>query len=189
MTVLLVESFPGVGNQVREHLRRRGIPVAACTDPSSADASASTVESVCHLVAGDGPCPLDATVEQAMLVRVTAGRTLLETGAVCAARHRLPIVEVAPDAGDEEIDEALGAALDRARKEIDERCATAVRAALAPVQVDVIAEHRPDRVSVRLGVPAGGTDVPAWSLVDRARAAVRAFDATVPVIDVSIVAE
>jgi hypothetical protein len=85
MRVLLLESHPGVANNALAQLTAAGYTVTRC---DTADRNYP-----CRGLAAGGACPLDEHVDVAVLVQ-EFGTRHVEHGAVCAARSRVPIVEV-----------------------------------------------------------------------------------------------
>lgn len=85
MKVLLVEGAPGVGAQAESQLSEAGHLVIGC---GPADPSAP-----CRGLEAIGDCPLDAgDVDVAVVSRAGGDLTPSERGALCAARHRIPVV-------------------------------------------------------------------------------------------------
>lgn len=85
MKVLLVEGAPGVGAGAEAELRAAGHAVVGCEpgDPSSPCRGLETLDD----------CPLDAgDVDVAVVSRAGLEMTPSERGALCAARHRVPVV-------------------------------------------------------------------------------------------------
>ncbi len=85
MKVLLVEGAPGVGAPAEAQLREAGHVVVGCepADPSSPCRGLETV----------ADCPLDSgDIDVAVVSRAGADLTPSERGALCAARHRVPVV-------------------------------------------------------------------------------------------------
>ena len=107
MRVLLVESTPGTATEVKDWLESHGHTTMTCFDPP--------VTFGCRSVARREDCPLEWTVDVTMLVRDLDGQghTLTEMGAVCAMRHRVPVVEITEPHRDR-LDTLMRAALDDA---------------------------------------------------------------------------
>jgi hypothetical protein len=85
MKVLLVEGAPGVGASAEAELRAAGHAVVAC-DAAEPSAPCRGLEAV-------GDCPLDhGDVDVAVVSRSGEQLTPTERGALCAARHRIPVV-------------------------------------------------------------------------------------------------
>jgi hypothetical protein len=86
MRVLMLESHAGLGSTVVERLTAAGHSIVRCDSP---DRSLP-----CRGIAPDQGCPLDESVDVAVLVQ-EPGLHDVEHGALCAARQRIPIVDVA----------------------------------------------------------------------------------------------
>jgi hypothetical protein len=85
MRVLLVEGAPGAGATAEAELRAAGHDVVGCepADPSSP----------CRGLEIVGDCPLDhGDVDVAVVSRAGVDMAPSERGALCAARHRIPVV-------------------------------------------------------------------------------------------------
>lgn len=85
MKVLLVESAPGLGAEAESELEAAGHVVVGCeaADPSSP----------CRGLEAMGDCPLDhGDVDVAVVSRLGGDLSASERGALCAARHRIPVV-------------------------------------------------------------------------------------------------
>ncbi|HEY3485015.1 MAG TPA: hypothetical protein VGK49_06500 [Ilumatobacteraceae bacterium] len=85
MRVLMLESHPGVASGAVARLTEAGHTIVRC---DTADR-----EYPCRGLAPGGQCPLDEPVDVAVLVQ-EAGTAQVEPGAVCAARARIPVLEV-----------------------------------------------------------------------------------------------
>ena len=85
MRVLLLESHPGVADDALAQLTAAGQTVVRC---DTADRLYP-----CQGLAAGGVCPLDEHTDVAVLVQ-EIGTPQVEHGAVCAARGRVPVVEV-----------------------------------------------------------------------------------------------
>ena len=85
MRVLMLESHPGVAGGAIARLVEAGHTIVRC---DTADR-----EYPCRGLAPGGQCPLDQPVDVAVLVQ-EAGTGQVEPGAVCAARCRIPVIEV-----------------------------------------------------------------------------------------------
>lgn len=178
MRILFVESRPSLGLEIADSLRAAGHEVVGCHDPDGLGP--------CTAASSGGPCPLDVPVDVAVVARLAQQEpTLEEMGGVCAERHRVPVVRVDPrHVGNVVATVEASAAV--ARSYTASMCAVAVRAALADVDLDVHATHGVDRwvVSIRVSEPID--DDRRWAIADRARAAVRGFDAYAKVIDIAV---
>jgi len=177
MKLLVLESEQGLARNVTTALARAGHQVATCTDPDN--------DSPCRSVDEPSGCPLDHPIDVAVVVRPAgAADTLREMGAVCAERHRVPVVRVEPTSVDLErtVKAAAAAGKDRA----EAACAAAVRAALATGDVGVEVGREHDRTWVTVEVPEQDAHDVVWTVADRAREAVRRYDPFVKSIDVSV---
>ncbi|HEX4984306.1 MAG TPA: hypothetical protein VFV63_21565 [Ilumatobacteraceae bacterium] len=85
MRVLMLESHPGVANAAVTQLTEAGCTIVRCDTPDR--------RYPCRGLAAGGECPLDEHVDVAVLVQ-EIGTNHVEHGAVCAARSRVPVVEV-----------------------------------------------------------------------------------------------
>ena len=86
MRVLMLESHPGVASGAVARLLDAGHTIVRC---DTADR-----QYPCRGLVPGGECPLDQPVDVAVLVQ-EADTGQVEHGAVCAARSRIPLVEVA----------------------------------------------------------------------------------------------
>jgi len=85
MKVLMVEGAPGVGAAAEAEPREAGHTVVGC--------EASDASSPCRGLEVIDDCPLDSgDVDVAVVSRSSAEFTVSERGALCAARHRVPVV-------------------------------------------------------------------------------------------------
>lgn len=85
MKVLMVEGAPGVGATAEAELRDAGHVVVGC--------AASDATSPCRGLETIGDCPLDGgDIDVAVVSRAGSEFTAGERGALCAARHRVPVV-------------------------------------------------------------------------------------------------
>ena len=85
MRVLMLESHAGVANAAVTRMTEAGHTIVRC---DTADR-----RSPCRGLAAGGECPLDEHVDVAVLVQ-EIGTCHVEHGAVCAARSRVPVVEI-----------------------------------------------------------------------------------------------
>lgn len=186
MRMLLVESAEGLGHSEAEALMAAGHEVVTCFEPGSTD------DGLCLAWRGRN-CPLDvARVDVAVVVRGSddTGPTPREDGVRCAARARVPVVEVGRSAAD-----PFGRLL-AGRADPGEVVATAVRAGEAPLrELELAVLGRVDRpirnagvdpstVSCHAGRRGELLDVrvevgaePALSALERQAIAARALDA------------
>jgi hypothetical protein len=177
MDVLVIESAPGIAATLEHRLVRDGHQVISCNDSHGGP---------CRGVESNAACPLLQHIDVAVLARERgAARTLNEMGAVCAVRHRVPVVTL--HAGDEfgpgpstEIAAAI------ARRAVEAGYVAAVRKQLGH-GVDDIAVHREyQRIHVTLTVARDMSALTIRRLVDRVRQAVRAHDAHTSAVDISV---
>jgi len=192
--VLLVEGAPGVGAPAESQLRAAGHEVVGCepADPSSP----------CRGLEAVGDCPLDAgDVDVAVVSRAGLELTPSERGALCAARHRVPVVV----AGNPRHAISFGPGTHMAGPDLVGACTDAAASGVAhvaavrrelliagvvtpddvdgpnpPVSFEV---HRQPR-RLRLVVCAPQGDARLASITKSAAEALRRFDTHVSVIDV-----
>jgi hypothetical protein len=85
MKVLLVEGAPGIGAPAENQLRAAGHTVVGC-EPAEPSSPCRGLEAV-------GDCPLDGLdIDVAVVSRASGDLAPSERGALCAARHRIPVV-------------------------------------------------------------------------------------------------
>lgn len=187
MRVLLVESTPGNATAVKRWLSDAGHETTTCFEPP--------VGLGCKGVDHHENCPLASDTDLALLVRDLDGgaRSLTEMGAVCALRHRIPVVEITePSAATLEV--ALLAALaEAAGGPTTIGYVQAIRTALAsvtslvrPEDVGIIVDWSAGRVHAMLELPGDVADRNVPMIVDWASRALRAHDPYVKVIDVGV---
>lgn len=179
MKLLLIESTPGNATAIQSDLLADGHDVVTCSDDHGGP---------CRGVQHHRNCPMEQHIDMAIIARdPRAPHTLAEMGAVCAAQHRVPLVEVDPsDVGDDL--PSVGVAHAVATRRVEAGFATAVRQELGglPAIVDVRREQK--RVHITVQVPASiATASKLSSVADRARFAAREHDPFVSGIDVSVV--
>lgn len=178
MKLLLVESQPGIARTLTTQLTDAGHDVVMCSDEVG--------DGPCRSVADGAACPLHEHVDLTLVAKPEAGvDTLLEMGAVCAERHRIPVVRVDPDACADPADfvrRAAAAGKDR----VEAQYAAVVRADLADLGATVEATRESGRVQIVVGVGPTADSATRSRAADRARAAVRNFDPFVRSIDVSV---
>jgi hypothetical protein len=115
-------------------------------------------------------------------------RGIDEMGAVCAARHRVGVVELDPSSpADSSLYDLADAAESRMCREYEAIITATVRetSPVAPLAVTVKRHDHDIRVQLDLGFEATPLEVTA--LADRARAGVRRHDRFARTIDVSVV--
>lgn len=199
MDVLLIESHPGLARDAQARLRAAGHRVFRCTD----EAPEGDVGSPCRGLRDGGRCPLDETaLDAAVLVRVGSELRTGEHGAICAARHRIPLV-VAGDASSAGLAPVEVTLLDDLPDAVERAAASGAAHASAVVRellsLGIIARHElegerpsivvqvsrsPRRLALTLWLVDGDPRQP--ELVRSARQALRAFDPDAPVTDVLV---
>ena len=178
MDVLVIESAQGIAATLEHRLVRDGHQVISCNDSHGGP---------CAGVEANSACPLLQHIDVAILARERgSAQTLNEMGAVCALRHRVPLVTL--HAGDEfgpgpstEISAAI------ARRAVEAGYVAAVRKQLGHSVDDITVQREYQRIHVTLTVPTAMSSLTIRRLVDRVRQAVRAHDAHVPTLDISVV--
>ena len=197
MRVLMLESHAGLGSAVVEQLTAAGHSIVRCDSP---DRSLP-----CRGIAPDQGCPLDEPIDVAVLAQ-EPGLPDVEHGALCAARQRIPIVEIAAihtvaasplatvttSDGDDVVLLCERAASDgRAH-------AGAVIRRLLHLGVVTAEELDPDRGTVGVDVVRSGNRLRLTVVLDRsatereteivraAGQALREYDRQAPVIDVTV---
>jgi hypothetical protein len=185
MRILLVESTPGNATQFQAWLDENGHETIRCFT----DADQRT----CRGVHDAEACPFERHVDAALVVRdLDERRTLAEMGAVCAQRHRAPVVEVyectdpttaLPGA----FEPALFAAEDATYGEAIRRALLASESVtMEQVERLVIDVHRtPDRVEATVDMPWLEQSA-RGQMADRIGRALRRHDPFAKSIDVSI---
>jgi hypothetical protein len=197
MRVLVLESHPGVAADAVTQLSGAGHQIVSC-EPDDGHAP-------CRGLAAHGTCPLDQPVDVAVLVQ-EVGVSGLPPGAVCAARDRVPVVEVDPigvatrtpingwttASGSDLLAECTRAAADgRAHVQaIVDRLVTL--AVVAPAEVRSAAptigfevERGSDRLRLTIRV-ADAARERAGEIVRAATQALREFDRHAAIIDVAV---
>ena len=179
MKLLLIESAPGNAAVIEQELLANGHEVVSCTDDQGGP---------CRGAADHHECPLEQHVDLAIVAREPdAPRLLGEMGAVCAGRHRVPVIEVDPENPAEDLPDLTVANALAARK-VEAGYAQAVRNELGRVPALVDVRREPNRIVANVQVPASeGTPARLSAVADRARKAVREHDPYVGNIDVNVV--
>ncbi|MEK7426514.1 MAG: response regulator [Actinomycetota bacterium] len=180
MRILLVADHPGDARVVENALVSEGHTVTTCNDRHGGP---------CRGIADLDECPLESAVDVAVIARsVNDRRGIGEMGAVCAARHRVGVVEIDPaEPGSRSIYDLT----DEADQQIFQEYVNAVTEMLQPVlgddpfEVSVTRRERDVQVWVKLGFSC--SPIVVSSVADRARAGVRHYDRFAQVIDVSVV--
>lgn len=179
MKILLVADHPDDARAVEAALTGDGHSVTSCNDGSGP----------CRGVNNFDDCPLESSVDLAVVARSPHGRRgIEEMGSVCAARHRVGVVEIDPSVPD---DRSIYDLADAAEHEICVGYEHAVTAAVReylrdeqPFDVQVSRHDRDVVVRLTLGFDAAAPMVSA--IADRARAGVRHHDRFAQVIDVAV---
>jgi hypothetical protein len=198
MNALVLESEPNAADATIEQLTNAGHSVFRCHEPGKP-------EFPCRALAGEGPCPLiDPGVDVAVTVRTHPDTrpTVREDGVACALRARVPLVvagrallnpyEEWAEAVVEDGDlvgacERVAAAPSRDHSEIarDALREAVRRRAGSAGDADAVVWRDRSRLRVRLeGVDDLDRSVRGMAAADVA-AALRAFDAHIPKIDIS----
>ena len=177
MEVLLIESSPGVASTLQQRLLRDGHDVVSCNDSHGGP---------CRGVDSHDSCPMERHIDVAILARERgAAPSLNEMGSVCALTHRVPLVTLYP--GDEfgpGVSAEITAAV--AKREVEATYVGVIRRELGHDVDDIHVTREHQRIHVELTI-AESLDARAVSrLADRARHAVRAYDRTTPVVDISV---
>ena len=179
MKLLLVESTPGIATNIRAELERADHLVATCYDADG--------DSPCIGVAHPARCPfVRGHVDLALVVR-RAGEpdSLLEMGAVCAQRHRRPVVHLDPTIPSADVTRVVRHSAAAGNDRMEAAYSAAVRWALDSPTTLVESSRGQDSVRVALTVDTADATQRA-RLADVARAAVREYDPFVRVIDVAV---
>lgn len=197
MRVLVLESHPGVAADAMAELQGAGHQIVSC-EPEDGHAP-------CRGLAAHGSCPLDQHVDVAVLVQ-EVGSAGMPPGAICAARDRVPVVEVDPTgvaarapitawsavAGSDLLAECTRAAHDGSAhvRAITDRlvalgvvAVTEIGSVGGTVGFDV--ERDSDRVRLTIRV-ADAARERAGEIVRSATQALREFDRHAAVIDVAV---
>jgi hypothetical protein len=179
MKLLLIESTPGNATAIESDLVAEGHEVLTCNDDHGGP---------CRGVDHHADCPMEQHIDMAIVTRSPGStHTLAEMGSVCAARHRVPLVEVDPaDVADDMPSVTVANAL--ASRRVEAGFAAAIRQELGHVAAIVDVRREIDRIHVTVQVPASeGTPAKLSNVADRARHAVREHDQFVRVVDVAVV--
>jgi hypothetical protein len=178
MNVLVIESAPGIAATLEHRLVRDGHEVISCNDAKGGP---------CIGVESNAECPLLQHIDVAVLARQrNAAPSLNEMGAVCALRHRVPLVTLHP--GDEfgpGASTEIAAAV--ARRAVEAGYVAAVRKHLGRAVDDITVQREYQRIHVTITVNQSMTVLTIRRLVDRVRQAVRAHDAHTAAVDISVV--
>lgn len=179
MKLLLIESTPGNATGIGADLTADGHEVVTCADEHGGP---------CRGISQHAECPMESHIDLTIVAREHgSARTLAEMGSVCAARHRVPMVEVDPAQVDDEFPSVTVAGA-LAKRAIEAGYATAIRHELVHLPALVEVERSPGRIHVTVQIPTSeGTPQKLSSIADRASRAVRSHDPYVNAIDVSVV--
>jgi len=178
MDVLVIESATGIAATLEHRLVRDGHQVISCNDSHGGP---------CLGVESNAACPLLQHIDVAVLARERgAARSLNEMGAVCALRHRVPLVTL--HAGDEfgpgpstEIAAAV------ARRAVEAGYEAVVRKQVGHAVDDITVQREYRRIHVTISVATSTSALNIHRLVDRVRQAVRAHDVHTETVDISVV--
>lgn len=194
MKVLLVEGAPGVGAAAEAELRAAGHAVVGC-EPNEPSSPCRGLEAI-------DDCPLDrGDVDVAVVSRAGTDFTHAERGALCAARHRIPVVLT----GNPRHAVSFGPGTHVAGPNLVAACDTASRSGVAhvaairrdllmagvvqPAEVDgddatvsFSVTREPRRLRLVVRAPEGDARLP--SITKSAAEALRRFDPWASVIDV-----
>ena len=178
MDVLVIESTPGIAATLEHRLVRDGHEVISCNDSRGGP---------CIGVESNAECPLMKHIDVAVLARQRdAARSLYEMGAVCALRHRVPLVTLHP--GDEfgpGASTEIAAAV--ARRAVEAAYVAAIRKHVGHGVDDITVQREYQRIHVTITVVRSMSVLTIRRLVDRVRQAVRDHDAHTASVDISVV--
>jgi hypothetical protein len=178
MDVLVIESAPGIAATLEHRLVRDGHEVISCNDSKGGP---------CAGVESNDVCPLRHHIDVAVLARQRGtAPTLNEMGAVCALRHRVPLVTLYP--GDEfgpGASTEIAAAV--ARRAVEARYEAVIRKQVGHAVDDITVQREYQRIHVTITVATSMSALTIHRLVDRVRQAVRAHDAHTETVDISVV--
>ena len=179
MKLLLVANHPDDARAVTESLTREGHSVTTCHDQNGGP---------CRGVNDIDACPLEQSVDLAVIARsARVPRGIGEMGSVCAARHRVGVVEIDPAAPSDRSIYELG---DDAERHIRDEYVAVITEHLEPILADTafqVSLTRRDRdVHVFVTLTDSVTATKKSAIADRAHAAARRYDRFASVIDVSV---
>jgi hypothetical protein len=193
MKILFVADRADDARAIESLLVGEGHDVTTCHDSSGGP---------CRGVDDFDDCPLESSMDLAVVARPPHGRRgIEEMGSVCAARHRVGVVEIDPSNPDVR---SIVDLADAAEREICLGYAAAVTRAVGELLSDdafeVAVTRQRRRVSVVISMRSGGpssssrpisaTTISATTIsaiADRARAGARRHDRAAQVIDVAVV--
>lgn len=180
MKILLVAARPDDALALQQSLVDDGHAVATCHDDHGGP---------CRGVERPEACPLETSVDLAVVARSREQRRSLdEMGAVCAALHRVGVIEIDPCApGPTPLYELADAAEAGICREYERSVLETIREIQPDLHaaVDVRRHDRDVRVRVELRTQASPLETTA--IADRARAGVRRYDRFAQVIDVVVI--
>ena len=179
MKILLVANHPDDARSVESALTEAGHTITTCTDAQGGP---------CRGVSQLDSCPLESSVDVAVVARSPhSHRGLEEMGAICAARHRVGVVEIDASCPDDQSIYDLSDAAERAICHDYERTVVATLREVMPDDFLDVQVRRHDRdVHVWVTVAPSATSLEITAVADRARAGVRRHDHFAQVIDVSV---
>ena len=177
MRILLASRNETIHDRLTDRWTRDGHDVVVCADEMG---------DPCRGVRTPDECPLQSHVDLAVLVSTSSTPSgLAEMGFVCAQRHRVATVTIDPVLAADELWH-LESERSSAQRRLEAEDAQAVRERL--LDATTVTVHRGPRrvaVEVRVSTPlADGKE--RLAVADRVRQAIRARDAYVDVIDVSV---
>jgi hypothetical protein len=197
MRILMLESHAGVGDDAVAMLTEVGHTIERC--------EAGDRRFPCRGLAGEDVCPLDEYVDVAVLAQ-EPGVDYLEHGAVCAARERVPVVEIEPAHAHLRLPASVWTSA--AGPSLAEECERAARDGTAHAQavakrlvalgviardqlegedatLSIAVERGTNRLLMTIGLGDQNRDR-RTEIVRAATQALRDFDQRVPVIDIVI---
>lgn len=178
--ILLVANHPDDAVAVDEALLGAGHSIATCNDTDGAP---------CRGVTELAECPLETSIDVAVIARSPqTHRGIGEMGAVCAARHRVGVVELDPTVPFETSLYDLAGDAEQRICHGYEATVTAALRTCEPARPFAVSVKRWDRdVRIRVELGFGATPLEVTALADRARGAVRNHDRFAQAIDVAVV--
>jgi hypothetical protein len=179
MKILLVANHPDDARSVESALTEAGHSITTCNDDQGGP---------CRGVSQLDSCPLESSVDVAVVARSPhSHRGLEEMGAICAARHRIGVVEIDASCPSDQSIYDLSDAAERAICHDYERTIMSTLREAMPDDFLEVEVRRHDRdVQVLVTVAPGATTHEITAVADRARAGVRRHDHFAQRIDVSV---
>lgn len=177
MRILLASRNEAIHERLSDRWTQDGHDVVVCADG---------IGDPCRGVRAPDQCPLRTHVDLAVLVSTSSSPSgLAEMGFVCAQRHRVATVTIDPVLAADELWH-LESERSSAQGRLEADDARAVHEWL-PNATDITVRRRPRQIAVEVLLPTPIADAKERLVVaDRARQAVRARDAYVDVIDISV---